>query len=265
MWSVIADPRRRALSLLTLLMIAVPACAKDDTTEWANAVMKAMGGKDTFDADRYLTFRFVVERDGKQLASNDHAWDRYTGRYRLDSQKDGKPVRVIMNVNDRQGRVWVEGKEVEGDATKPYLEMAYGRFINDSYWLLMPWKWLDPGVTLHDEGERNVDGADYHVVSLSFGNVGLTPKDRYWAFISKKDGLMRRWEFVLQNDDGSPGTGAPTPFTWEDWKDGGDGLLFCRKHVKIGSGPALAILFPDVKISKDVDESAFTPPTGNGE
>ena len=88
-------------------------------------------------------------------------------------------------------------------------------------------------------------------------------KDRYWAYVSDKDGLMKRWEFVLQNDDGSPGTGEPTMFTWEDWRDAGDGLLFARKHVKMGPGPSLAILFPEVKISKKVDESAFAPPTGS--
>jgi hypothetical protein len=263
MSSPIADPRPAVLLALLFALAAAPAAAKDEPAEVAHKVMEAMGGKSTFDADRFLTFRFVVEKDGKELASYDHAWDRYTGRYRLDGTKDGKPLRVIFNVNDRQGRVWLDGTELEGDAAKPYLDMAYERFINDTYWLLMPWKWLDPGVALHDEGERNLDGEEYDVVSLSFDKVGLTPKDRYWAYVSDKDGLMKRWEFVLQKDDGSPGTGAPTMFTWEDWRDAGDGLLFSRKRVKMGPGPSLAILFPEVKISKNVDESAFAPPAGN--
>ena len=264
MWSVIAKPGRSARIASFLLIIALPAYAKNDMTEMADKVMDAMGGKKKFDADRFLTFRFVVEKEGKELASYDHAWDRYTGRYRLDGTKDGKALRVLFNVNDRQGRVWLDGTELEGDKAKPYLDTAYERFINDSYWLLMPWKWLDPGVTLHDEGEQKLDGEEYDVVSLSFDNVGLTPKDRYWAYVSDKDGLMKRWQFVLQNDDGSPGTGDPTMFTWEDWRDAGDGLLFSRKHVKMGPGPALAILFPEVTISKTVDESAFAPPAGNG-
>ncbi len=264
MWSVIADPRRAARTFLILLFIAPAASAKDEPTDMAHKVMKAMGGKDKFDADRFLTFTFVVEKDGKQLASYDHAWDRYTGRYRLDGTKDGKPLRVVFNVNDRQGRAWLDGTELEGDKAKPYLDMAYERFINDTYWLLMPWKWLDPGVTLHDEGEKILDGEEYDVVSLSFGNVGLTPKDRYWAYVSDKDGLMKRWEFVLQKEDGAPGTGEPTMFTWEDWHDAGDGLLFSRKRVKLGPGPSLAILFPEVKISKTVDEAAFAPPAGSG-
>ena len=264
MWSATANPRLAVWLALVFALAAPAASAKNEPTEMAHKVMEAMGGKKTFDADRFLTFRFVVEQDGKELAAYDHAWDRYTGRYRLDGMKDGKPLRVIFNVNDRQGRVWLDGTELEGDTAKPYLDMAYERFINDTYWLLMPWKWLDPGVTLHDEGERTVDGEEYDVVSLSFGNVGLTPKDRYWAYVSGKDGLMKRWEFVLQKEDGSPGTGEPTMFTWEDWRDAGDGLLFSRKRMKVGPGPSLGILFPEVKISKTVDESAFLPPAGNG-
>jgi hypothetical protein len=264
MWSVIVEPRRAAGMLLALALIAGPAWAKNEPADMAHKVMDAMGGKAKFDADRFLTFRFVVERDGKELASYDHAWDRYTGRYRLDGSKDGKPLRVVFNVNDRHGRVWLEGAELDSTQAKPYLDMAYERFINDSYWLLMPWKWLDPGVTMHGEGERKVDGEAYEVISLSFDNVGLTPKDRYWAYVSEKDGLMKRWEFVLQKDDGSPGTGDPTMFTWEDWRDAGDGLLFSRRRVKMGPGPSLAILFPEVTISKTVDESAFAPPSGEG-
>jgi len=263
MWSAIVDFRRTALILFTLSLVAMPARAKNEPTDMAHKVMDAMGGKAKFDGDRFLTFRFVVERDGKELASYNHAWDRFTGRYRLDGTKDGKPLRVVFNVNDRQGRAWLDGTELDAAQAKPYLDMAYERYINDTYWLLMPWKWLDPGVTMRDEGERKVDGEEYDVVSLSFEKVGLTPKDRYWAFVSEKDGLMKRWEFLLQKEDGSPGTGEPTAFTWEDWKDAGDGLLFSRRRVKMGPGPSLSILFPEVKISKNVDESAFAPPSGS--
>lgn len=267
MWLPFAEPRMIArpgrMALLVLAgatVIALSAQAKGTAQDTANRTMQAMGGKARFDADRFLTFRFAVERDGKEVASYSHAWDRFTGRYRLDGQKDGKPLRVLFNVNDRQGRVWLDGSELAPDAAKPYLEMAYERFINDSYWLLMPWKWLDPGVTLHDAAPRAVSGESCDVVSLTFGAVGLTPKDCYWAFVSQKDGLMKQWEFLLQKDDGSPGTGEHTAFTWEDWQDAGDGILFSRKRVKVGPGPELAILFPEVKISNTVDESVFAPP-----
>jgi hypothetical protein len=259
-WRV-AQPRGLALLLVAATaLVALPARAKDPGQDTADRLMQAMGGKARFDADRFLTFRFVVERDGKEVASYDHAWDRFTGRYRLDGLKDGKPLRVLFNVNDRKGRVWLDGTELAPDAAKPYLDMAYERFINDSYWLLMPWKWLDPGVTLHDEAPHVVNGETCDVVSLTFGSVGLTPKDCYWAFVSQKDGLIKQWEFLLQKEDGSPGTGEHTTFTWEDWRDAGDGLLFSRKRVKVGPGPELAILFPEVKISSTVDESVLSPP-----
>ena len=262
MWSVIVESLYALWAIVALSLAWTPAATSGKTTrETAEQLMERMGGKANFDAHRFLTFRFVVERDGKPIASYDHAWDRTTGRYRLEATKDGKPLRVLFNVNDRQGRVWLDWTELEAQEAEAYLDMAYERFINDSYWLLMPWKWLDPGVTMTNEGERTLDGEAFDVVSLGFGdNVGLTPKDRYWAFVSEKDGLMKRWEFLLQQEDGSPGTGAPTAFSWEDWREAGDGLLFSRRKIKIGPGPALSILFPEVAISRKVDEPVFVPP-----
>lgn len=225
----------------------------------ADRLEEAMGGRARFDAHRFLQFRFVVERDGKEVAAWLHFWDRATGRYRLEGRADGHPLRVLFNVNDRRGEVWLDGVRLDAEAAKPHLEAAYGRFINDSYWLLMPWKWRDPGVTLGYEGERTVDGEAFDVVSLSFENVGLTPKDRYRGFVSRTDGLLKRWEFVLQTKDGAPGTGEPVAFSWEEWKEVGEGLRLSRDKGKLGSGPAIAIRFPLLEMATTVDDSVFTP------
>ena len=87
------------------------------------------------------------------------------------------------------GRSWLDGEELEGSDVKKALDRAYGRFINDTYWLLMPAKMQDPGVNLASEGEAAKDGKTYDVVRLTFGEgVGLTPQDTYWAYVSKASG-----------------------------------------------------------------------------
>jgi hypothetical protein len=230
----------------------------------ADRLEAAMGGRARFDAHRFLKFRFAVERDGKEAGSWLHYWDRATGRYRLEGRKDSHPLLVLFNVNDRQGEVWLDGAKLDPEAAKPHLEEAYGRFINDSYWLLMPWKWRDPGVTLHYEGERTVEGELFDVVSLTFQGVGLTPNDHYWGIVSKKDGLLKRWEFVLQTEEGAPGTGEPAAFSWEEWQVVGEGLLLSCKKAKLGSEPALAIVFPVLDMAKAIDDSVFAPPPPPG-
>jgi hypothetical protein len=48
---------------------------------------------------RQFQFDFVVEREGKRVASFSHVWDRYTGDYRLTgTEKTGAPYVVYFNV-----------------------------------------------------------------------------------------------------------------------------------------------------------------------
>ena len=80
-----------------------------------------------------------------------------------------------------------DGRAVEGEEKKKLLETAYGRFINDTYWLLAPWKVFDPGVHRDFDGEKTgPDGALCDVIRLSFDNVGLTPKDVYWLWVTRE-------------------------------------------------------------------------------
>jgi YVTN family beta-propeller protein len=228
----------------------------------AQRSMDAMGGKAAFEARPFVRFDWAVERDGNIGVRFEHRWDRATGRYRLDGKtKEGKAFRVLFNVNDRQGRAWLDGKLLEGKEASDYLEMAYGRFINDSYWLLMPWKWLDPGVTLADGGAKELGGQAFEVAILTFEKgTGMTSADRYWGFISKQSGRMERWEYLLEKEDGSPGDGAPTAWTWSDWKDAGGGVRLATRMTKEGEGPRVAIVFPVAALEAEVPAGAFDPP-----
>jgi hypothetical protein len=253
-----------AAILVPLLPAGTSGVDRDPkAVEVAERTMDAMGGRKAYEAVRTLRFRFVVERDGKELGSRSHVWDRWDGRYRLEATtREGKPLLVLMNLNDRTGDAWVDGEKVDPDSAALYLGQAYGSFINDSYWLLMPWKWLDPGVDLTYEGKKTVDGADYDVVHLAFVNgTGLTSNDQYWGYVSRKTGLMERWDYLLQDDQGNPGTGARSTFLWEHWEPvEGSGILLARDKVLAGTSPETAIRFPVVTASAGPDSAAFRPP-----
>lgn len=238
---------------------AVESDAK--AVEVAEHMMKAMGGREAFDAPRILAFRWVVERDGKELGNWLHVWDRTTGRYRLEGKtREGEALRVLFNLNDRRGEVWLGETKLDPEHAATYLEDAYARHINDSYWLLMPWKWLDPGVHLSYEGEKELEGEVFDIVQLTFDNgIGLTPKDRYWGYVSRNDGLMKRWEYVLQTEQGEPGVGEPSVFRWEEWKRGAGGILTSGRRVRIGDGPQVVIRFPFVEWFHDADDTLFNP------
>ena len=238
-----------------ILLSPVPARADSDpeAVVVAEHLMDAMGGRETYDNTRYLTFRWGVERDGEVASPFLHSWDKWTGDYVLEgTNREGKPYRVVFNVNDRTGAATVDGVAAEGEQKDQLLEYAYGRFINDTYWLLMPWKWLDPGVNLAYEGIETIDGNEYDKVKLSFGDVGLTSSDVYWAYVSRRTGLMERWAYVLQDEEGNPGAGDPSVFAWTEWTEAGDtGLRFSLYKPRVGGEGSIAIKVWDLVASDD--------------
>lgn len=221
--------------------------AAPSAEEIATALQESMGGA-AFAAARVLHFTWAVERDG-QGVSYDHSWDRWTGDYRVEGtdRDSGEPWSARFNIGTREGRAWLGDTELAGEALAERLEAAYGRFINDSYWLLMPWKWLDPGVHLAYVGTEEVDGETCDIVELTFGEqIGLTPNDRYRGYVSRTSGMLRRWSYVLQNEDLTSGEGEPTVWSWTEWSPTPQGVWFSRRKTRLGDGPAVSIFFPYV-------------------
>ncbi|RPH54864.1 hypothetical protein EHM82_06250, partial [bacterium] len=130
-----------ALSLAAGPALAHPREAVPTPEQVAQEVMDALGGKQAWDDTRFLRFTFVGRRT--------HWWDKQTGRHRLEGQtQDGKKFVVLENVNTKEGMAWIDGQKAEGDQAKELVERAYAAWINDTYWLLMPYKLQDPGVNL---------------------------------------------------------------------------------------------------------------------
>jgi hypothetical protein len=248
---------RISLLLLLSLLAATSGLAAETRDPTAAAIagrtLEAMGGPKAFASLRTLKFDFVVERDGKEVARYQHVWDRWDGRYRVEGvNREGKHVLTLFNVlKPGEGQSWLEGTALSGDELKKALDRAYGRFINDTYWLLMPAKMQDPGVNLASEGEEEKDGKTYDVVRLTFNEgIGLTPKDTYWAYVSKESGLMERWEMVLTGQEAKD----RAAFVWSDWQPVGGVRLSLTKTATSGS---TVIRFDHVSGSASADDAAF--------
>jgi len=153
--------RYMARMTFTFLILLVSQLAAFDhrrdakAEELAHTVMNAMGGEKAWYGAHFVRFDFKVNAGGKTVADRSHLWDKMTGRYRLDDKtKDGRPRVTLLNVNDRHGEVYVDGNKVEGAAGAKAVKDAYEAFINDMYWLAMPWKWMDQGVNLQYVGPK---------------------------------------------------------------------------------------------------------------
>lgn len=216
----------------------------------ADRLMDALGGREAWESTRYLRFGFFGRRH--------HLWDKHLGRHRVEGEtRDGEPYVVIHRLEDRgegNGLAFLGGEPAPEERRRELLQTAYGAWVNDTYWLAMPYKLRDPGVTLAYEGTETLDGRLHDVVQLSFEEVGLTPGDRYWAYVDRQSGLMSRWAYHLQSMAEEE---DPKAWDWVDWQRYGDVRLSpTREEV---DGDRVLSLAP-IEVPESVPESLFEGP-----
>jgi hypothetical protein len=254
--------RAKSLAALVLIAAVLVSCQKtDSTTEGAapgpererqgaagsappatdakalavaERVMRALGGDDAWRSTRYVSWHFFEVRR--------HHWDRQTGDVRIEAND----VVILMNLGTKQGRVQKAGAEVTDPAElASYLERGYAWWVNDSYWMFMPYKLRDPGVHLAYAGERQLgDTLATEVLTLTFENVGLTPRNKYDVFVSRETGLVAAWAYYPDRDDPEPKFTSP----WSGWQRFG-GILLATDH---GQGKNW-----DIRVYDTLPESVF--------
>lgn len=212
--------------------------AFDPARALAGRVNEAGGG---FVGEQGLSFRFVVVVDGERVFAASHRWDAPGHRDLVEwTGRDGRARRARVDLETRRACGSIDGEAVAAGVELDALsEQAYGRFINDSYWLLMPQKLFDPGVTLVLEEARERDGKRYEILRMSFGEeIGLTPGDVYWLFVDPDSAHIERWEMQLEGQQEPPeGT------SWTDYQRVGE-LMLARDHVS--DDGSQRILFEEV-------------------
>lgn len=219
----------------------------------ALAAYEAVGGPDAWASLPLLQFNFGHERDGETRIGRKHLWQRHTGDYRLEwKQGTDSTYVVLFNTDTREGMAYLNGSEVDSTQRQALLDRAYRSYINDSYWLLMPTKLLDPGVTRSYEPDSSDANTD--VVRLSFEGVGLTPGDQYWVYVDAESGRVKQWRYVLQG-------GHSGASVWTDYEQlqapAGPVYVSTRKPSLSGDS---ALLTDGVSAPSDVPADLFDDP-----
>ncbi|WKN30049.1 hypothetical protein PZB74_13865 [Porifericola rhodea] len=173
----------------------------------ADEVMEAMGGRAAWDETRYLRWNFFGRRT--------LLWDKKTGDVRIDVPADS--AIYLINVNNDEGKVLVKGQELStNDSLQKYIEQGKKIWVNDSYWLVMPFKLKDSGVTLNYVGEDSMqNGAMADVLELRFEQVGFTPQNKYQVYVDKDERLIKQWAYYSEAQLDSPNFITP----WTDYQD----------------------------------------------
>lgn len=229
--------------LLFLMVVAAPATVMGQDAKaqaLAQRVLKNMGGQKGWDNTRFIAWSF---RDQYQV------WDKKADRFRWE--KDS--LVAIISTRNKTGKVYVEGKELpSGNEKQMLLDKAYAAWINNAYWLVMPFKLQDPGVNLKYIGEgKTVDGAAADMLEMTFDNVGLTPENKYHLWVDKKSGLITQWAYHKDFHHKKP------TFTrrWSDYKNYGTIKLASDR-----SNPESEFTIENIATPKQVPNSLFNSP-----
>jgi hypothetical protein len=178
--------------------------------EIADETMRAMGGRDAWDTTYAIAWTFFGRRA--------HLWRKRSGDVVVLELSSGR--RVEMNVDTRKGRAFDGETEITDPAAlAEALDRAYRQWINDSYWLAMPYKLKDTGVTLKYRGEAALpDGRAADVLVLTFEKVGVTPENKYEVYVARDTHLVEQWSYYAKASDPEPTLTTP----WRDWRRYGE-------------------------------------------
>lgn len=213
-----------ALAASSLVAILGTLCfaadeASDKADQLARDVWKASGGEN-WSKVKTLRFTFIVEQDGKTLASAEHTWNVATDTDQVKWKGKDMTVNLVAPAQNEDDKA------------------AYARWVNDSYWLLAPLKLRDRGVNLKYEGIKESDGAPCETLRVSFAQVGLTPNDQYVLYIDPQTKLVRAWDYIPKPDTVMHGT-------WEKYQKF-DGLNLATEHKFAGK----VIRFSGIEVGK---------------
>lgn len=203
----------------------------------ADQVMEAMGGRKNWNNTRYLYWNFF---DARTLL-----WDKWTGDVRIEFLKED--TKILMNVRSMEGKVFQNGKELAEEKKKEEL-LSRGKsiWINDSYWLVMPFKLKDSGVTLrYDREDTTLTGTMSEVLTLTFEEVGDTPENKYEVWVDRDSKLVTQWAYYRSAEDSL----ARFTLPWGDYQEFGNILL---------SGERGDRDLTDIQVLKEVPEGIFT-------
>jgi hypothetical protein len=234
-----------------------PAAIDANSAPLVDALLAALGGIPAWNGLPAIRFDFVVQQKGKDVMRRRHWWDKARSRCRVEwTDSDGRVVAADVNLMTRKGRSCTAGVADTDTLLAKHVEDAYAMWVNDSYWLAMPFKLHDPGVRIeYDRRVKRPEG-EYDVLALSFAGVGLTPQDHYWLYLNRATHRLDRWEYLLQGHKPPPQAAQ-----WSDWQPVGPVRV---PMVRLFDGKAVNLRFENVAAPPSFDERLLTDPCARG-
>ena len=192
-------------------------------------------GLDAFGQIEGIRYAFTAELPGGVKLSRSWEWNPKTDTVSYHGKdKAGKPVNVTYQRSQLGS---------QSDAVKNQIDPA---FINDQYWLLLPYHVIwDGSATVTDEGMHKLpigNGAAERVVMKYPSQGGYAPGDTWELYV----GADKRVEQMVYRRGGTGKPGVVIA-TWDGHKKAGP-LLVSTDHRGTADGKPVRISLSDVSV-----------------
>lgn len=203
----------------------------------ADQVMQAMGGRAAWDATRFIKWTFFGRRN--------LLWDKQEQRVRIEIPRENSVY--LIDLKEDSGKVRLGDIEpTMNDSLAQYVKRGKSIWINDSYWLVMPFKLKDSGVTLsYLKADTTQQGTPSDVLSLIFDGVGDTPQNMYYVYVDQEDHLVKQWDYYSTAKDSTARFANP----WLDYQKFGEIMLSGNR----GRGQ-----LTNIGVLENIPDEAFT-------
>lgn len=221
-------PGKTVLLAIAMLLVAAGSWAQKPPIVEQMAKAYGIDSFGQIDAIRY-TFNIPARKVARTWT-----WEPKADRVTYEGKdKDGKPVKVTY-VRSQLG--------TQPDNVKKEIDPG---FINDQYWLLLPFHVLWDTASVEDKGMQKVPGGKdsaHHVVVKYSSDVGYTPGDTWELYV----GSDNRIQYMVFHHGG---TAKPSlvKAAWEGYKKAGP-LVFSTEHQGTADGKPVHIFFTDVAV-----------------
>ncbi|WP_046745607.1 hypothetical protein [Kordia zhangzhouensis] len=174
----------------------------------ANKMLTALN-YEAFQNTRYLSWTFP--------GGHKYIWDK--DQYKVNVSWDEIQVTLDLKTPNNS-TVTVEGKNIEPNKKKAYIQTALSYFHNDSFWLVAPYKVFDSNtsrsIATNEAGKKGL--------LITYNAGGTTPGDSYLWFLDEngRPTGYQMWVNII------PIGGLYA--SWEDWKKMESGIQLSSTH-----------------------------------
>jgi len=181
--------------------------------------LAAMGGEEAWNNTKYIQWDFF----GRRRLN----WDKWNQELTVESISGSPQFKVWVNLTTKKGKAIIDNKWLtQPDSISFWMNKGYEYWVNDSYWLIMPFKLKDYGVQLKYLGFQKCSKMiDCEVLEVTFNQVGLTPENKYHVFFDLETHLVIEWSYFEKHSDLSP----KMTTTWENYQKFGNILLATKR------------------------------------